>query len=93
MNETTFGKVRQPVGLFYYYKDKEHQDSTVNVSAELSMFDELGTPNTLKYKEAIPNAGTHVIGSSIRSHDVPAVEDGIAHFLSDIVHLPAAGVQ
>jgi pimeloyl-ACP methyl ester carboxylesterase len=90
MNEHTFAGVKQPVGLFYYYKDNVHQDSTVKVSAELSMFDELGTPSTLKYKEAIPEAGTHVIGSSIRSHDVPAVEKGITHFLSDIVHLPIA---
>ncbi|HWB90319.1 MAG TPA: alpha/beta hydrolase [Puia sp.] len=91
MNKSTFEKVTQPVGLFYYYKDKIHQDSTVKVSAELEMFDELGTPVALKYKEAIPGAGTHVIGSSIRSHDVPAVEKGIVHFLSDILHLPETG--
>jgi len=88
MNEGTFSKVKQPVGLFYFYKDKIHQDSTVKVSAELSMFDELGTPVALKYKQAIPEAGTHVIGSSIRSHDVPGVEAGVVHFLSDILHLP-----
>jgi hypothetical protein len=90
MNSTTFGKVKQPVGLFYYYKDKVHQDSTVKVSAELSMFDELGTPNALKYKEAIPEAGTHVIGSSLRSHDVGSVKKGIVHFLTDIVRVPEA---
>ena len=90
MNPTTFGKVKQPVGLFYYYKDQVHQDSTVKVSAELSMFDELGTPETLKYKAAIPEAGTHVIGSSLRSNDVESVKKGIVHFLSDIVHLPEA---
>lgn len=89
MNKSTFEKVTQPVGLFYYYKDKVHQDSTVKVSAELEMFDELGTPMALKYKEAIPEAGTHVIGSSIRSHDVPAVEKGVVHFLSDVMHVPA----
>jgi pimeloyl-ACP methyl ester carboxylesterase len=88
MNRSTFEKVTQPVGLFYYYKDQVHQDSTVKVSAELEMFDELGTPTSFKYKEAIPEAGTHVIGSSIRSHDVPGVEKGIIHFLSDILHLP-----
>jgi pimeloyl-ACP methyl ester carboxylesterase len=93
MNERTFGQVRQPVGLFYYYKDNIHQDSTVKVSAELSMFDELGTPPALKYKEAIPGAGTHVIGSSIRSNDVPAVEKGIVHFLSDIIQVPTSGVH
>lgn len=91
MNEGTFEKVTQPVGLFYYYKDNIHQDSTVKVSAELAMFDELGTPTALKFKEAIPEAGTHVIGSSIRSHDVPGVEKGIVHFLSDILHLPETG--
>jgi pimeloyl-ACP methyl ester carboxylesterase len=91
MNEGTFSKVKQPLGLFYFYKDKIHQDSTVKVSAELSMFDELGTPAALKYKQAIPEAGTHVIGSSIRSHDVAGVEAGIVHFLSDILHLPVVG--
>jgi len=90
MNKKTFSEVKQPVGLFYFYKDSTHQDSTVKVSAELSMFNELGTSPDMKYKEAIPGAGTHVIGSSIRSHDVPAVEKGIAHFLSDVMHLPAA---
>jgi hypothetical protein len=54
------------------------------------MFDELGTPDSLKYKQAIPEAGTHVIGSSIRSHDVAGVEKGVVHFMSDILHLPAA---
>ena len=99
MNKSTFEKVTQPVGLFYFYKDKEHQDSTVKVSAALEMFDELGTPAALKYKEAIPNAGTHVIGSSIRSHDVAGVEKGITSFLTEIMHLspvipaPAAASQ
>ena len=87
MDKNTFSKVRQPVGLFYYYKDKVHQDSTVKVSAELKMFDELGTPPALKYKLDIPDAGTHVICSAVRSHDVPGVEKGVEHFLSDILHL------
>ena len=87
MFKSTFQKVRQPVGLFYYYKDEVHQDSTVKVSAELKMFEELGTPAAMKYKQDIPDAGTHVIGSGIRSHAVPDVEHGIEHFMSDILHL------
>ncbi|HET6253872.1 MAG TPA: alpha/beta hydrolase [Puia sp.] len=90
MNKKTFNQVKQPVGLYYYYKDKIHQDSTVKVSAELTMFDQLGTPANLKYKQAIPEAATHVIGSSVRSHDVPGVEKGVSHFLSDIMHIPVA---
>ncbi|HXB95761.1 MAG TPA: alpha/beta hydrolase, partial [Puia sp.] len=88
MNKTTFQKVRQPVGLYYFYKDEHHQDSTVKVSAELEMFDQLGTPPELKYKQDIPDAGTHVICSPIRSHDVAGVVKGIDHFLSDIVRMP-----
>ncbi len=87
MNKGTFEKVKQPVGLFYYYKDKIHQDSTVKVSASLEMFDQLGTPADQKYKQAIPEAGTHVIGSSIRSHDVEGVEKGVSHFMTEILHL------
>jgi pimeloyl-ACP methyl ester carboxylesterase len=88
MNRTTFQQVKQPVSMFYYYKDEIHQDSTVKVAAALEMFDELGTPAALKYKEALPEAGTHVLSSDIRSHDVPGAEKGIVHFLSDIMHLP-----
>jgi pimeloyl-ACP methyl ester carboxylesterase len=87
MVKSTFEKVHQPVAMFYYYKDKVHQDSTVKVSASLEMFDQLGTPANLKYKEPIPEAGTHVIGSGIRSHDVESVKKGIDHFMTAILHL------
>jgi pimeloyl-ACP methyl ester carboxylesterase len=90
MNKKTFEKVKQPVELLYYYKDQIHQDSTVKVSAMLKMFDELGTPPGLKYKQAIPNAGTHVIGSAIRSHDVGGVEKAIGKFMTEIIQLKPA---
>jgi len=88
MNKATFEKVKQPVGLFYFYKDKIHQDSVVKVSAALEMFDQLGTPAALKYKQAIPEAYTHVIGSGIRSHDVEGVEKGVTRFMSEVLHVP-----
>ncbi|MHA4812422.1 alpha/beta hydrolase [Flavitalea flava] len=93
MNEETFEKVKQPVGLFYYYKDKIHQDSTVKVSAALKMFDQLGTAAALKFKEAIPEAGTHVIGSSIRSHDVESVKKGISSFMTGVLHIPVVSAD
>jgi len=87
MIKSTFEKVQQPVAMLYYYKDKIHQDSTVKVSAALEMFDQLGTPANLKYKQPIPEAGTHVIGSGIRSHDVESVKAGIDHFMTATLHL------
>jgi len=81
MKKEIFEKVKQPTELLYYYKDAVHQDSTVMVSAELSMFDELGTPAGLKYKQAIPNAGAHPIGSYICSKDTKTVQKAMESFM------------
>ena len=83
MNKETFEKVKQPTELLYYYKDAVHQDSTVKVSAELEMFNELGTVENLKYKQAIPNAGAHPIGSYITSHDTKSVQKAIESFMTN----------
>ena len=61
-----------------------------SASAAQLTFDELGTPAALKYRQAIPEAYTHVIGSGIRSHDVEGVEKGVTHFMSDILRVPMA---
>lgn len=87
MIRSTFEKVQQPVAMLYYYKDKVHQDSTVKVSAALEMFDQLGTPANLKYKQPIPDAGTHVLSSGIRCHDIESVKINIDHFMTSILHL------
>jgi pimeloyl-ACP methyl ester carboxylesterase len=86
MNKENFGKVKQPVLLLYYYKDEIHQDSVVKVSAMLTMFDELGTPENLKRRTAMPNTGDHVIGSPIKSRDVAAVQKEIEKFMVDVLH-------
>jgi pimeloyl-ACP methyl ester carboxylesterase len=83
----TFAKIKQPSLLLYYYKDPVHQDSVVRVDAELRMFDELGTPPALKRKQAMPNAGNHVLGSYIKSHDVEGVQQQIALFMKEIVKM------
>jgi pimeloyl-ACP methyl ester carboxylesterase len=85
MKKETFEKVKQPVLTLYYYKDKIHQDSTVKVSAIKEMFNELGTPADKKREVAIPNAGDHVIGSWIRSHDVPSVEREADKFMIEVL--------
>jgi pimeloyl-ACP methyl ester carboxylesterase len=89
MNKELFQQVKQPTLLLYYYKDAVHQDSTVKVSSMLNMFDELGTPSLLKYKQAMPNAGNHVIGSHFKSHDIKGVEIEIEKFMSGILGMKA----
>ncbi|MEP7376326.1 MAG: alpha/beta fold hydrolase [Chitinophagaceae bacterium] len=88
MKASLFDKVKQPVLLLYYYKDEEHQDKTVKVSAMKRMFRQLGTPDSLKREIAVPNAGDHVIGSYITSKDVKTVEDECLKFGEEILHLP-----
>jgi hypothetical protein len=56
----------------------------------LKMFDELGTPVEMKRKAAIPNAGTHVIGSFIRSQDFAGVQKEIEKFFIEVLHLSPA---
>lgn len=81
MNKQLFEKVKQPVLLLYYFKNEAEQDPVVKVDAMLKMFDELGTPAAQKQKIAIPNAGNHVIGSSITSKDILGVEKAMDGFI------------
>jgi hypothetical protein len=85
MNKETFQKITQPTLALYYYKDNIHQDSTVKVSAILEMFNQLGTPADKKRAVSIPNAGDHVIGSWVRSNDIPSVERESEKFMTEVL--------
>jgi hypothetical protein len=49
------------------------------------MFSQLGTPADKKREKAMPNTGNHVIGSWIRSHDVPGVEKEAELFMTEVL--------
>lgn len=83
----TFSKVKQPTLMLYYYKDEQHQDNVVKVSAMLKMFDELGTAVEQKRKVAMPNTGDHVLGSYIKSNDYQGVEVEITKFMTEVLKL------
>ncbi|HMK25150.1 MAG TPA: alpha/beta hydrolase [Chitinophagaceae bacterium] len=87
MKESTFRKVTQPSLLLYYYRDQEHQDKVVKVSAMKRMFLQLGTPENLKRQVAIPNAGDHVMGSYVKSKDLQTVQDEIEKFAVEKINL------
>lgn len=83
----TFKKVKQPVLLLYYYKDEQHQDPIVKVSAMKNMYDELGTAANRKREVAMPNTGNHVIGSPFKSHDAMGVQNEIEKFMEQVLNL------
>jgi pimeloyl-ACP methyl ester carboxylesterase len=88
MSKATFDKVKQPTLLLYYYKDEQHQDPVVKVSAMKEMFAQLGTPDSVKREKAMPATGDHVIASFIKSKDFVGVENETTEFLKDVMHLP-----
>jgi len=90
MKEETFNAIKQPALVLYYYKDEVHQDSVVKVSAELTMFEELGTDPALKRKKAMPNTGNHVLGSWIKSKDIEGVEREIEKFMIEVLGMKLA---
>jgi esterase/lipase len=87
MKESTFNKINQPSLLLYYFKDEDHQDPIVKVSAMKRMFAQINTPADKKREVAISNAGDHVLGSAIKSKDVQGVNDEIEKFAKEILQL------
>ena len=87
MNKETFSKVKQPTLLLYYYKDEQHQDRIVKVSAMKEMFDQLATKDSDKRAIALPLTENHVIASPIKSKDVAGVERETKNFLEQVIHL------
>ncbi len=89
MNEATFRKIKQPLFLGYYYKSEEEQDFVVSVPKMLEMYNQLGTPESLKRKMAFPETGDHVIGSSITSGDWEGVLFSTIDFLENVAKIPS----
>jgi hypothetical protein len=84
MQSSTFKKVKSPVFLAYYYKNDSLQDKIVSVPAMLKMFDQLGTPEALKRKQAFPEAGDHVLTSYITTDNYDEVTEATLDFLNTI---------
>ncbi|MEP6464755.1 MAG: alpha/beta fold hydrolase [Parafilimonas sp.] len=90
MTKQTFENVKQPTLVLYYYKDDAHQDDVVSVPAMLNMFAQLGTPKNLKWKQAMPDVGDHVMGSYITSKDLLEVQQSIEKFMVKILKMKPA---
>ncbi|MDL2252396.1 hypothetical protein LJC12_06085, partial [Odoribacter sp. OttesenSCG-928-J03] len=93
MYKEEFSKVHTPVFLGYYYKDKKHQDQTVDVGAALEMFDALSTPDSLKMKRAFPDAGAHVIASELTSESVKEVEEATFDFAEKVLKMKPKNIE
>ena len=83
MTKKTFNQIHQPALALYYYKDEQHQDNVVKVSAIKNMMNSIATPINLKTILAIPNAESHVLASPIVSKDIVSVETATEQFIKE----------
>jgi pimeloyl-ACP methyl ester carboxylesterase len=91
LSDKTFKAVSQPSLTLYYYKNETEQDPQVKVSAMLDMHKKLGTPESKKIISAMPNAGAHVMGSSLTSKDVEGVYSAMEQFAIEQLKLTKSG--
>lgn len=92
MIPATFKEIKIPVLTCLYYKDLVHQDSTVKTSSIRWMVAKLGSNSRIKPLIIFPNAGDHVIGSYLRSKDLPGVRKATYAFAENIIGLkPVSG--
>lgn len=87
MIPATFKEIKIPVLTCMYYKDGVHQDSTVKTSSIRWMVAKLGSISQIKPLIILPNAGDHVIGSYLRSKDLPGVRKATYAFAENIIGL------
>ena len=85
MRRSVFKKVKVPIFLAYYYKNDILQDNVDSVPAMLKMYDQLGTPDSLKVKQAFPEVGDHVLTSYITTQYYDQVTKASLAFLSKII--------
>ncbi len=90
MNGDTYSRVTVPLFLGYYYRDEANQDETVRVDAMLKMFEQLGTSQSDKVKQAFPDAGEHVIASELTSGSVDEVIRETVKFGEEVLNLKIA---
>lgn len=85
MNKETFEAFNKPVFMGYYYKDEINKDDVVSIPALLEMYDQLGTPNSLKQKMVFPEAGEHVMTCYLSTDKYDQVTEATLDFLNNII--------
>jgi len=87
MTTETFKKINDPLYQAYYYKDDEHQDKVVSVKRMREMYAQVSTPAEMKKEVSLPDAGTHIIGSSLFNQNLGSVWTPLVSYCEDILHL------
>jgi len=87
MQETLFASIVCPSLTIAYYKDEDHQDPTVKVSAMRWMNRLLSTQEARKRFVELPDVGVHPLASGLRSKDLKSVEEQTIRFIEEVLSL------
>ncbi|POY34957.1 alpha/beta hydrolase [Solitalea longa] len=92
MTKETFEKVKCPVLTVCYYKDEQHQDPVVKVSAMRNMMEQIGTPSALKKFVPLSTPENHVLANPLKSKDIKSVENVCYSFAEKVLKLKPMGI-
>jgi esterase/lipase len=87
MVKEAFEKITHPVLLAYYFKDAKNQDPVVSVDAMLSMYNNIQTDENKKWIKAFPDAGSHMMISSLFSNQMDDITRFTFDYAEKILHL------
>lgn len=87
MVKEAFEKITHPVLLAYYFKDAKNQDPVVSVDAMLSMYNKIQTDENKKWIKAFPDAGSHMMISSLFSNQMDDITRFTFDYAEKILHL------
>ena len=87
MTAETFSYIREPVYLTYFYKNENEQDHVVSVKRIREMYEQLGTPDSLKREVALADAQTHIIASDLFNTHLQSVWEPLTSYCENVLHL------
>ncbi len=85
MQPETFVAFTKPLFMGYYFKDEQNKDDVVSIPALLEMYEQLGTPDSLKQKMTFPEAGEHVMTSFLSTKNYDQVTTATLNFLKRVL--------
>jgi pimeloyl-ACP methyl ester carboxylesterase len=89
MQTKMFELVQAPSLTLAYFKDEEHQDPTVKVSAMRWMHESLGTSENQKRYIELADVGVHPMASELRSQDLNSVRLQTKLFIEEVLGVQA----
>lgn len=85
MTKTTFKKIKTPVFVGYYYKNKKEKDNIVSIDAMKNFYNQIQTPENQKVITPFSEVGGHVITNKYQKGGLDDVRKATFDFAKKII--------